>query len=206
MCTSTLRANLAAAPAPIRRIIAQLTARFTNHQVELILTSHSGGGSFTFGYLNSVEEIPDRVARIAFLESDCAYELAPGHTAKLAGWIKSSERHRLVVLAYDDANARLEGQPFVSATGGTWYRSHLMQTNLAAHFPFTRTGRDGLEVFSALEGRVQFLLKPNPERKIFHTLQVEKNGFIHAMLAGMSLEGIGYAYFGSRADEPWIEE
>ena len=111
-----------------------------------------------------------------------------------------------MVLAYDDANARLEGQPFVSATGGTWYRSRLMQTNLAVHFPFTRTDRDGLEVFSALEGRVQFLLKPNPERKIFHTLQVEKNGFIHAMLGGTPLEGIGYAYFGPRAYEPWIEE
>ena len=192
--------------APIRRIIAALTARFTNRPVELILTGHSGGGSFAFGYLNSVEEIPDAVTRMAFLDSDYAYDLAPGHTAKLAGWIKSSDRHRLVVLAYDDANALLDGQPFVSATGGTWYRSHLMQTNLAAHFPFTRTDRDGLEVFTALEGRVQLLLKPNPDRKILHTVQVEKNGFIHAMLAGTPLEGMGYAYFGPRAYEPWIDE
>jgi hypothetical protein len=81
-----------------------------------------------------------------------------------------------------------------------------MQTNLATQLQFTNGLRDGFETFSALGGRVQFLLKPNLERKIFHTVQVEKNGFIHAMLTGTPLESAGYEYFDKRAYERWIEE
>jgi hypothetical protein len=190
----------------ILELVEQLAVRFTNHATQLILTGHSGGGSFTFGYLNSIEDIPDRVERIAFLDSHYAYDPAQGHTGKLVRWLKSSDHHALTVLAYDDANALFEGKPFVSATGGTWYRSHLMQTNLATQLQFTNGLRDGFETFSALGRRVQFLLKPNPERKIFHTVQVEKNGFIHAMLTGTPLESAGYDYFDKRAYERWIEE
>ena len=57
---------------------------------------------------------------------------------------------------------------------------------------------------AALEGRIQFYLKANPERKILHTVQVERNGFIHAMLTGTALEGRGYEYLGVRAYSDWI--
>lgn len=190
----------------IRRLVDAIASRHTNHATRLTLTGHSGGGSFTFGYLNGVDEIPGRVERIAFLDSNYAYDPAQGHAEKLARWLKSSPDHHLTVLAYDDANALLDGKPFVSATGGTWYRSRLMQTNLAAHFQFASPARAGLEMHSALDGRVQLLLKPNPERKIYHTVQVERNGFIHAMLSGTPLEWKGYAYFGPRAYEQWMEE
>jgi hypothetical protein len=49
------------------------------------------------------------------------------------------------------------------------------------------------------------LLKENPERKIFHTVQVERNGFIQALLAGTADEGKGYEYFGERAYTNWIQ-
>ena len=56
----------------------------------------------------------------------------------------------------------------------------------------------------ALGGRVTFLLKENPERKILHTIQVERNGFIEGLLAGTTLEGAGYTYLGDRAYERYI--
>jgi hypothetical protein len=192
--------------AAIHGIVKALTRRFTNHPVRLVLTGHSGGGSFTFAFLNALEVLPDTLDRIAFLDSNYAYDPARSHAEKLARWLKASDNHFLTVLAYDDANALLDGKPFVSATGGTWYRSHLMQTNLAAHFAFTRTDAGGFQNSFALERRVQFLLKENTDRKVLHTVQVERNGFIHAMLAGTPLEGRGYEYFGPRAYEAWIEK
>jgi hypothetical protein len=109
------------------------------------------------------------------------------------------------VLAYDDAAALLDGKPFVSAEGGTWGRSHAMLKDLGAQFEFTsRTNSNGLEQCSALGGRAQFLLKENPDHKIFHTVQVERNGFIHAMVSGTADEGCGYEYFGPRAYTQWI--
>jgi poly(3-hydroxybutyrate) depolymerase len=192
--------------AVIHGIVETLTRRFTDHPVRLVLTGHSGGGSFTFGFLNALERLPDDLERIAFLDSNYAYDSARGHADKLARWLKASDKHFLTVLAYDDANALLDGKPFVSATGGTWGRSHLMRTNLAAHFEFTHAEVEGFQNAFALERRVQFLLKENPARKVFHTVQVERNGFIHAMLAGTPLESRGYEYFGPRAYEAWIEE
>ena len=163
-----------------------------------MLSGHSGGGSFIFGYLNSVETIPENIERIAFLDANYGYE-TDRHKDKLAAWLKASQAHYLVVLAYNDAEALLDGKPFVSATGGTWGRSHLMLNDLETLMPFTKELSAGLDRSSALGGRVRFLLKDNPERKVLHTVQVEKNGFIESLLAGTKLEGVGYTYFGERA-------
>jgi hypothetical protein len=103
------------------------------------------------------------------------------------------------VLAYDDASALLNGKPFVSTDGGTWGRSHAMLKDVSAQFHFTSRTNSGLETYSVLGGRVQFLLKENPDRKILHTIQVERNGFIHALVSGTPDENRGYEYFGERA-------
>jgi hypothetical protein len=170
----------------------------------LRLSGHSGGGSFIFGYLNSIDKIPDDIERIAFLDSDYAYDSAR-HADKLTSWLQSSAQHFLCVLAYNDAIARLNGEPFVSAEGGTWGRSHAMLRDLAAHFDFTsETNSFGLESHSGLSGRIQFFLHENPDRKILHTVQVERNGFVHAMLTGTPEENRGYEYFGPRAYTNWI--
>jgi hypothetical protein len=192
-------------PMLIPAIVETLVQVYSNRPVRVALSGHSGGGSFIFGYLNAVNEIPDAVERIAFLDANYGYDPAHGHTEKLEQWLRSSDRHFLNVLAYDDAIALLDGKPFVSATGGTWYRSHLMKTNFAEHFKWTSRLADELEIFSTLSNRVQFLLKENPGRKILHTVQVDRNGFIHSMLSGTTLEGRGYEYFGPRSYERWIE-
>jgi len=186
-------------------IINRLKDFFPTNKLEVVLTGHSGGGSFTFGYLNTQERIPDDVTRIAFLDSNYAYETT-NHFAKLAGWLKSSPSNTLCVLAYHDSIALLNGKTFVSERGGTWGRSRAMLTDLGAEFPFTsQTNAAGLESYQALGGRLQILLKENPERKILHTVQVERNGFIHALLIGTPLENHGYEYLGGRAYSKWIE-
>ena len=185
--------------AGIPEIVARIKNVFPTNRMEVALASHSGGGSFIFGYLNAVKKIPDDVARIAFLDSNYGYDPALGHYDKLVQWLVTSNSHSLCILAYDDANALLNGKPFVSAEGGTWGRSHAMLKDFSAQFKFTSRTNEGLETYAALDGRLQFLLKQNPDRKIFHTVQVERNGFIHALVSGTPNEGQGYEYFGARA-------
>lgn len=172
---------------------------------EIVLSSHSGGGSFIFGCLNAVTNIPADITRIAFLDSDYAYDPALGHAAKLRRWLEASPRNHLCVLAYDDAAARLNGKPFVSAAGGTWGKSHAMLKDFETWGKFNSETNGTLERFSALDGRIVFLLKENPERKIYHTIQVERNGFIEAMVSGTTNEGNGFQYFGERAYGQWID-
>ncbi len=191
--------------APIPGIVTALRKIFTDEPVDIVLSGHSGGGSFIFGYLNAVKSIPDDVARIAFLDSDYAYDPALGHAEKLGQWLEASGEHRLCVLAYNDAVALLNGKPFVSAKGGTWGKSHEMLKDLGARFKFTSQTNGTLETVSALDGRIKFLLKDNPERKILHTIQVERNGFIEAMVSGTTNEGNGYQYFGDRSYVKWIQ-
>ena len=188
----------------IPTIFNSISNLFATNQMEVVLSGHSGGGSLIFGYLNAVESIPTNVTRIAFLDSNYAYDRALGHLDKFMRWLKASDTHHLCVLAYDDANALLDGKPFVSAAGGTWGRSHVMQKDLAEQFAFTTKTNSDFQRFTALDGRVQFILKENPERKIFHTVQVERNGFIHAMVSGTTNENHGYDYFGERAYTKWI--
>ena len=58
---------------------------------------------------------------------------------------------------------------------------------------------DSLIWYSSPGRRVEIFLKPNPDGRIFHTQQVEYNGFIHSMLSGTHYEEKGYKYFGPRA-------
>jgi len=178
---------------------------FADYRQEIVLTGHSGGGSLTFGYLNAVPEIPRDIKRIAFLDSNYAYETT-NHLAKLTAWLKASNENKLCILAYHDSIALLDGKTFVSERGGTWGRSHAMLEDLRREYPFTSsTNSAGLQSHIAANGRIQLLLKENPEKKILHTVQVDRNGFIHALLTGTPLENHGYEYFGERAYERWIQ-
>jgi hypothetical protein len=187
----------------IPEIVGGISSIFAG-DVNVVLTGHSGGGSFTFGYLNQVEFIPNEIVRIAFLDSNYAYDPALGHKEKLVNWLKARPDHYLCVLAYNDAAALLNGKAFVSEAGGTWGKSHQMQSDLAREFTFKTRHDPQFQRFTALNGRIQFILKENPSRKIFHTQQVELNGFIHAMLCGTARENSGYVYFGQRTYDKWI--
>lgn len=189
----------------IVRLIEGVRGIFSGRKLKVVLTGHSGGGSLTFGYLNAVEKIPDDVTRLAFLDSNYAYDTGR-HAEKLKHWLAASNDHRLCVLAYHDSVALLNGKTFVSEQGGTWGRSRVMLNDLAMQFNFTSSTNNGLETFATPGGQIQFLLKENPEQKIFHTVQVERNGFIQALVSGTADEGRGYEYFGGRAYLKWIQE
>ncbi|MBA4148657.1 MAG: hypothetical protein H0X66_11135 [Verrucomicrobia bacterium] len=182
----------------IPKILASVTKLFGGSVKKTILTGHSGGGSLTFGYLNTVETIPRDIHRIGFLDSNYAYETSL-HRDKLIQWLKDSEQHSLLIFAYHDDVALLNGKTFVSASGGTWGRSHLMRKDFESEFSFREDTMDEIKTWSARNNRLRFFLKENPEKKIYHTVQVERNGFIHLVLAGTPHENIGYQYFGSRA-------
>jgi hypothetical protein len=185
-------------------VVGALRGKFPG--AKLVLTGHSAGGAFTFSYLDGVEKIPADVERIAFLDSNYAYETAKGHGDKIAAWLEGAAERRLGVLAYQDYVALLNGKTFVSENGGTWGRSQAMLRDFAAKWTWVRNDEAGLQRHSALGGRVEFLLKENPEKAVLHTRQVEWNGFIHAMLSGTGRAGQGYVYFGPRAYGEWITE
>jgi hypothetical protein len=73
-----------------------------------------------------------------------------------------NKKHNLVVLAYNDSIVIYNGKPLVSPTGGTWYRSRLMQRKLAEAFPFKTFADTALIDHQALNGRIRIILKENP--------------------------------------------
>jgi hypothetical protein len=81
-----------------------------------------------------------------------------------------------------------------------------MLNYLSGSLHFTTVEKDSLIWHAALRNRAEIILKPNSEGKIYHTIQVERNGFIHSMLSGTRLEQKRYAYFGSRVYEPLISD
>ncbi|MCB9057705.1 MAG: T9SS type A sorting domain-containing protein [Calditrichae bacterium] len=188
----------------LKKLTEYLKSCFSKYDPFVILTGHSGGGRFTFSFMDAFDEIPAYVNRIAFLDSDYGYEHSYGD--KMIQWLNSSEDNYLCVLAYNDSIALYNGEPIVSATGGTWYRSRIMQKYMADQYSFTTDEDDDFIRHSALDGRVKILLKKNPERLILHTVQVEKNGFIHAMLTGTSLENQNYTYYTDRIYSDLIQE
>lgn len=185
-------------------LMAALRARF-GEDARVTLTGHSGGGALTFALLDASEQVPAWVERIAFLDSDYRYDGARGHARKLIDWVRGAESRALVVCAYDDSVALLDGKPFVSKEGGTWGRSQALLADLARELRFESATTDRLQRHAALAGRVQLLLWENPERAILHTVQVERNGFIHALLAGTGRAEVGYRYLGASAYTEWIE-
>lgn len=183
-------------------MVESLQSVVTTTPCPTVLCSHSGGGSFIFGYLNAVSNVTDNIQRIVFLDSNYGY--AAPHKEKFVTWLKASATHRLMVFAYNDAAGLLDGKPFVSAAGGTWGRSAVMLEQLGAELPFSASTNGNLHTHVALNGQVEFLLRENPEHKIWHTVQVERNGFIHALLYGTPQAGKDYEYLGERAYEKYI--
>ncbi len=187
----------------IPHIIDSLTSLITGKKKSVYLNGHSGGGSFIFGFLASYDRIPPYIKRISFLDSDYGYDSS--YYPKFRQWLKEVKGAALNVFAYNDSVALYSGKPVVSATGGTWYRSHLLMNHLSADYSFGKIREDSLVVYKTTNRQVQFFFKTNPERKIFHTQQVELNGFIHSILAGTKLDSKKYKYYEVRAYTGLIE-
>lgn len=172
------------------------------HKV-IYLNGHSGGGSFIFGWLAGVEQIPASVKRISFLDSDYGYDSS--YYPKFKNWLQQVKGAALNVFAYNDSVALYNGKPVVSATGGTWYRSHLLLMHLQKDFSFTSSLTDSLIIYKTNNKQVQFFFKINLNQGIYHTQQVELNGFIHSVLCGTKKDSRNYRYYSARAYADLIE-
>ena len=170
------------------------------------LVAHSGGGSLIIGFINAVEDIPSTVTRIAFLDANYAYDSATSQAVKLARWLVRDPRNVLVVAAYDDRRVEVNGKRVVSEAGGTWGRTHAMVRDLRAE-GIAMEETTGPLVWSAtgLGGRVGVQAHRNPENKILHTVMVERNGFLHALLAGDHDKEKDPGFFSDRVYDKWVE-
>jgi hypothetical protein len=187
----------------IKQIVDTVYSLVPSKEKSIFLSGHSGGGSFIFGYLDAVETIPKAVQRITFLDSDYGYDSS--YYPKMKRWLSENKKATLTVFAYNDSVALYNNKPVVSEKGGTWYRSHLMLRHLQQDLTFNETRNDSLIFYRSKNNEVAFFFKTNPERKIFHTQQVELNGFIHSVLYRTRMENEGYEYYGQRAYFNYIE-
>lgn len=176
----------------------------TNGSDNVILSSHSGGGAFINAFIETQKKIPNWVEKINFIDSNYGYHKGIG--LKLKDWLLNDQQHKLVVMAYNDSIALYQGKPFVSATGGTWVRSKMMLNDLSTNFNFDKREENSLIWYRDEYDQIQIILKKNPDRSIYHTEQVELNGFVHSMLFGTEYEMKAYQYFWERVYEALIEE
>jgi hypothetical protein len=187
----------------IPQLFDSLTGLIPAKHIVIYLNGHSGGGSFIFGYLSGVEQIPDHIKRISFLDSDYGYDSS--YYPKFKNWLQHVKDASLNVFAYNDSVALYNGKPVVSATGGTWYRSHLLLHHLQQDLSFSTGHTDSLVIYKSEKNRVQFFFKMNLNRGIYHTQQVELNGFIHSVLCGTKKDSKKYTYYAARAYAHLIE-
>jgi hypothetical protein len=172
--------------------------------LELCLTGHSGGGSFIFGYLEAVAEIPQDVSRIAFLDSNYNFDSAKDHGGKLVRWLQRDRSRQLVVIAYDDRNITLKGKKVVSDTGGTYRATMRMVDSLRGPLELQESDSGSYLRFSGAQ--VEMLVHRNPENLILHTTLVgEFNGYLHALTAGTRWEGKLGSLEGPRTYARFIE-
>jgi pimeloyl-ACP methyl ester carboxylesterase len=178
------------------KLIDSLTTALGGEKALTYLNGHSGGGSLVFGYLAAMKKIPYRIRRISFIDSNYGYDST--YYPVLREWLQNKQ-NVLTVFAYNDSVALYNGRPVVSAKGGTWYRSRLMLDHLDNDFRFQIREDDSLWNYHSLSGNIHFILKKNTDRGIYHTQQVELNGFIHSIFAGTRWDERRYLYYGARA-------
>lgn len=184
-------------------LVDSLVGSIHSKHKTVYLNGHSGGGSFIFGYLAGVERIPFYIRRISFLDSDYGYDSS--YYPKFKSWLRHVKGSALNVFAYNDSIVIYNGKPLVSPTGGTWYRSHLFLKDLKEDMHFSQWDTDSLVIYKSDDARVQFYFKKNIEGGIYHTQQVELNGFIHSVLCGTRYDSEKYQYYSKRAYTEFIE-
>jgi hypothetical protein len=184
-------------------LVDSLSGLFAGKNKAVYLNGHSGGGSFIFGYLAGVEKIPASVKRISFLDSNYGYDSS--YYPKFRDWLRNVKGSALNLFAYNDSVALFNGKPVVSSMGGTWYRGRLMMRHLSNDMSFSRSNTDSLDIYMSQDERVQFFFKYNFNRGIYHTQQVELNGFIHSIFCGTKKDSKGYMYYGQRAYKEFIQ-
>jgi len=173
---------------------------------EIVLSSHSGGGSFIFGYINGFDKIPDEVNRICFLDSNYGFYVDEKHGDKLLEWLTRSQENHLCVLAYDDREITFNGKKVVGPTGGTYRATHRMLDFFEGKIELSHEDTGEYSRYSAMNGQVDIIIHPNPDNKILHTVLVgDMSGFIHTITTGTQYENKAGIFNGPLPYEKWIQ-
>ena len=189
----------------VRSIIADKSSgKAERGKQSIVLSSHSGGGRFIFSYLQGEATIPEYIKRIVFLDSVYGYEEGL-HSDKFCKWLGQSSKNALVVYSYIDTTVILDGKHIVSPTGGTGYKSRQMAGDIIARGIKLKSESDTSFCSYTLKKKVQILIKENPHGKIYHTVLVERNGFVSSVLFGTRYEQRGYKFWGNRCYNPFID-
>ena len=165
----------------------------------LYMISHSGGGRFMFNYLLN-KNISAKLRRLSFIDSNYGFEDSL-HTPILLDWLENNSDNKLSVISYVDTTVVLNGKRIVSSKGGTGYKLEEMYSNLRDCYPspIYREADTSFVRINSADGKLLMLKKENPTGKIYHTILVERNGFIHSILWGTPFENKGYQFWGERA-------
>lgn len=95
-------------PALIAGMVATLRAAIPGSAPDVCLTGHSGGGSFTFGFINAFDAIPTYITRIAFLDSNYSFFLGDVYTSGLLPQDDFKEAFLHFSIAANQGNAQAQ--------------------------------------------------------------------------------------------------
>ena len=173
----------------------------------IVLSGHSGGGSFIFGYIDALEEIPESIERIVFLDANYSYSDDKKHGDKLLAWLRGNAGRHLVVIAYDDREITVDGKKVVSSTGGTFRASQRMIDRFSRDVSLSEETRGPFVHRSGMEGQIELFIHPNPDNKILHTALVgEMNGLLHGLTLGTGLKEKWGQFGAPRAYTKWVQK
>ncbi len=179
------KSSRADGPKLIRQLVESLAESLPVEDVRIVLTGHSGGGSFLFGYIDASEEIPSEIERIAFLDANYGFAAEERHGEKLARWLESDPAHHLVVLAYDDREIELDGKKVVGPSGGTFRATKRMLDNFHSRTTLQQSQQGDFIQKTGFNGKFVAWVHPNPDNIILHTRMVgEMNGLLAALAVG----------------------
>ena len=172
----------------------------------VVLSCHSGGGSFLFGTINAREAIPDTIERIVFLDANYSYSDDDKHGEKLLAWLDRDVNHRLIVVAYDDREVVFGGKKAIGPDGGTFRATGRMTSRLGKDRELTESKAGPFIHTHDRTRQVQCFVHTNPENKILHTALVgEMNGLIHALTLGTEHAEKWGRFGGPRAYTKWVQ-
>ena len=189
----------------VKSLVEQLAKEVA--ATRIILSCHSGGGSFVFGFIESADTIPTSITRIVLLDANYAYADDKQHGDKLLNWINEEKTRRLITIAYDDREITLNGKKVVSLTGGTFRASQRMIDRFSRDVQLTDERVGPFVHRHGLNGQIEFFIHPNPENKILHTALVgEMNGLLLGLTLGTPQEPTWGTFGGPRAYTRWVQK
>ena len=165
----------------VRRVVETVRGWMPGQEVRTTLAGHSGGGSFLFGFLDSVDEVPNDIESFAFLDANYSYSDDAKHGDKLLAWLGGNNARRLKVIAYDDRNITLDGKLVVGPVGGTFRATERMKARFGRDVPLTESQAADIVTYRGSGDQIVFHVHTNPQNRILHTALVgDMNGLLEA--------------------------